>query len=136
MPYIYPSASALEGKAKVGSTECVALVQEFSQAPITANWSAGESVCANKSILPGTAIATFVNGKYRSRSTGNHAAFFLKHTPTGFVVMDQWRDDRPAPENKKPTISSREIKFKQKKPNKDGSWPNASNNAYAYSIIE
>jgi hypothetical protein len=44
MPYIYPSASALEGKAKVGSTECVALVQEFSQAPITANWSAGESV--------------------------------------------------------------------------------------------
>lgn len=136
MSYIYPSASKLEGQAKVGTTECVALVQAYTQAPTTLNWEAGDSVCGNKSILPGTAIATFVNGKYKSHATGNHAAFFLKHTPTGFLVIDQWRDDRPVPENTKPTISSREIRFKQKKPNKDGSWPNASNNAYAYSIIE
>jgi hypothetical protein len=136
MPYIYRSASSLEGQAKVGSTECVALVQVYAHVPNHLNWKAGDSVSGNQSILPGTAIATFVNGHYKSNRTGNHAAFFLKHTPNGFLVMDQWRDDRPAPENKKPTISSREIRFRQKNPNKDGTWPDASNNAYAYSIIE
>jgi hypothetical protein len=136
MPYIYPNASALEGKPKVGTTECVALVETYAHIPNHQSWTSGDGVLGNSSLLPGTAIATFVHGRYLSHAGGNHAAFFLRHTPNGFVIMDQWRDDRPGSENKKPTISSREIRCKQKKPHQDGSWPDASNNAYAYAVIE
>jgi hypothetical protein len=136
MAYVYSKVSDLEGKAKVGTTQCVALVQFYGGAPNHRGWRAGAAVVNNKDIQPGTAIATFVNGHYLSHATGNHAAFFLRHGIKGIWVMDQWKDDRPADQNNKPTISSRFIPSRGLKQRKSGAWPNASNNADAYSIIE
>lgn len=136
MAYVYSKVSDLEGKAKVGTTQCVALVQFYGGAPHHRGWKAGAAVMNNKDIQPGTAIATFVNGHYLSHSKGNHAALFLRHGIKGIWVMDQWKDDRPADQNNKPTISSRFIPSRGLKQRKSGAWPNASNNADAYSVIE
>lgn len=136
MPFIYPSAAELEGKGKVGSTQCVALIQIYANAPNHRAWKPGAAVIGNKKILPGTAIATFVNGRYPSMPTGNHAALFLRHGVNGFWVMDQWKSAGPPGEDKKPTISSRFIRSQRRKQNQNGSWFRASDNADAYSIIE
>jgi hypothetical protein len=37
----------------------------------------------------GTAIATFVNGKYPQNATG-HAAVYLSQNEAGIQVLDQW----------------------------------------------
>ena len=136
MAYTYTKVLDLEGKEKVGTTQCVALVQFYAGAPNHRGWKAGAAVMDNKGIQPGTAIATFVNGHYPSNSTGNHAALFVRHGIKGFWVMDQWKDDRPADQNNKPTISSRFISSRGLKQRASGAWPNASNNADAYSVIE
>lgn len=44
----------------------------------------------------GTAIATFVNGRYPNYSHGNHAAIFIRALPNGIEVFDQWRGAKPA----------------------------------------
>src|SRR5688500_17743289 len=46
------------------SQECVALTKFFSGAPHTSFWRQGPNVLGNKRVRPGTAIATFVNGRY------------------------------------------------------------------------
>ena len=131
MNYIYSRVLELQEKPKVGSKECVALLQHYSSGiGPTGIWTEGEPVYGNIEIVPGTAIATFVNGRYHSNTTRNHAAYFIEQGVHGFWVMDQWRDDV-----KKPHISKRFIKTAGKKM-ANGSFPNASNNAYAYSIIE
>ncbi len=132
MPFVYSYASKLDGKAKVGSKQCVALIQHYSPTVgQTSQWKEGEPVLGNLTIEPGTAIATFVKGKYASLSTGNHAAFFLEHAVDGFYVVDQWSND-----DTKPRISKRLIRTKGRKQLDDGRWPESSNNAYAYAIIE
>lgn len=137
MPYIYLQAASLERKPRVGTTDCVALVKYYAHAPQTAAWRAGENVLDNPNIVPGTAIATFVKGHYRSNSHANHAAFFLRHGApgNGFWVIDQW-DDSDLHRGKKPFISSRYIKVRKGKQRADGSWPEASDNANAFSIIK
>lgn len=136
MRYVYPMAGALQNKPKVGNGDCVALVRHFANAPNHLMWKAGDAVLDNKDIVPGTAIATFVKGRYPSHSKGNHAAFFLRHGApgTGFYVIDQWIDADGR--GKKPFITSRFINNRHKQQNKDGSWPGASDNAQAFSIIE
>jgi hypothetical protein len=135
MPYVYPSAGALEGKAKVDGGDCVELIRHYTGAPETATWKAGALVLDNKSIAPGTAIATFVNGRYPNKPKGNHAAFFLRHGApgTGFWVIDQWKEDPT--KGKKPVISARPIYVKNAKPNADGSWAGASDDARAFSVV-
>lgn len=133
MPFIYSKVAALKDQDKVGSHQCVALLQFYAHLPNTGSWKPGATVLGKQDILPGTAIATFVKGRYRSRSYGNHAAFFLRHEGNGFVVMDQWKD-KPG-EVARP-ISERFIRSLNKPQKKDGSWPQASDNADAYSIIE
>lgn len=129
--FVYSDVLELEKTSKVGTKQCVALIQHFTAAGHHSAWKKGDSVLGNKTILPGTAIATFVNGSYPHASTGNHAAFFLRHDVDGFWVMDQWASD-----NQKPRVSSRLIRKKSKTQNPNGSWPEGGNNAYAYSIIE
>lgn len=132
MPAIYSQVLSLENTKKVGTKECVALVQQFApEAGPTIAWKEGEPVFGNKDIAPGTAIATFVKGRYPNRHHGNHAAFFLARAVNGFWVMDQWRDD-----DEKPVVSKRLIRTKGKKQLANGTWPDGGNNAYAYSIIE
>ena len=136
MRYVYAMAGALERKPKVGDGDCVALVRLYAHAPNHRMWKEGEKVLDLKGIAPGTAIATFVNGRYPSNDTGNHAAFFLRHgkSGTGFWVIDQWKT-RPG-HGSKLLISSRFITAQHKKQLADGSWPSASDNADAFSVIE
>lgn len=133
MSYVYSQVSSLAGKQKVGSTQCVALVQFYAGVPRHSNWKQGPTVMGNREIVPGTAIATFIKGRYPSRPHGNHAAFFLRHAADGFWVVDQWKD-RPgqAPRN----IEARYIRSKHVKQNADGTWPYASDNADAFFVIE
>ncbi len=84
----------------------------------------------NKDIVAGTAIATFVNGMYPNKNKGNRAAYFLHQTVNGYFVMDQWTNDKL-----KAFVSKRLIRAKGKQ-NRDGTWPDAVDNAFAYSIIE
>ena len=83
MPYIYPNARNLDGEPKVGDFECVALIRHYTNAPSAASWREGEKVLGNKKILPGTAIATFVNGRWPGLPKGNHSAFYLGRYPMG-----------------------------------------------------
>jgi hypothetical protein len=128
---LFASAQLAKHK-KVGIKECVALVQQFGlgAGPSTA-WKEGDAVLGNKDIASGTAIATFVKGRYPSLRHGNHAAFFIAQAVDGFWVMDQWRDD-----GKKPLVSKRLIRTEGKKQLANGTWPGGGDNAYAYSIIE
>ena len=77
MPFISPIANTLGGTPKVGNGDCVALVEFYANVPAHSAWKQGERVLDNANIRPGTAIATFVNGRYPNKPTGNHAAFFL-----------------------------------------------------------
>lgn len=129
MPYIYAKAAQLDGKTKVGSMQCVALVQHYAHVPNTVYWRAGALVLDNQAIAPGTAIATFVNGRYQNNAHGNHAAFFLQHGLHGFWVIDQWTNMK-----NKPKISKRFIRLQAHNP--DGTWSRPSDNAGAFSVIE
>ena len=96
---------------------------------MTALWKEGESVNEVKLLTKGTVIATFVDGKYESNSTGNHAAFFVKSGQGGIWIMDQWANDKT-----KPKVSMRFIRSKGKTPK--GAYVDPSNNADAYSVVE
>lgn len=132
MIFVYSDVAALEGKEKVGTKQCVALLQHY--LPLighTSSWSEGDDVFENEDIEPGTAIATFVKGRYPNQASGNHAALFLKHDLNGFWIMDQWSSD-----TKKKLIGARLIQSLGKPNLANGAFYNASNNADAYSIIE
>lgn len=129
MPYIYSKVDDLNGTDLVGSHQCVALVQHYAKAPLTSAWKEGKMVKGNQMMQKGSAIATFVNGKYPSHAHGNHAAFYVSQDAGGIWIMDQWKGD-----SNKPTVSKRYIKSLGK--NKDGTYSRPSNNADAFSIIE
>jgi len=98
MAHVYQKVNTLEKHALIGDGNCVALVQKLTDVGHTSSWKPGERVLDSKSILSGTVIATFENGRYPNHRTGNHAAFYLYSGPnskkTGkpayIVVMDQW----------------------------------------------
>ncbi|HEV7817359.1 MAG TPA: BPSL0067 family protein [Janthinobacterium sp.] len=133
MPYIYANVQSIIGDEKVGTTQCVALVQKYAGVPHTSTWTPGAKVLDNKDIRPGTAIATFRNGRYLSADSGNHAAFFLSLDKGGFNVVDQWKDKPNRPVR---NIEKRLITALNLPPRKDGSWPHESDNADAYFVIE
>ena len=75
---------------------------------------------------PGTAIATFnVHGRYANNPSGNHACFFIKFVPGGFMVLEQ--HVKPDPDK----IQTRFIRSRGK-----DSKLNPADNADAYSIIQ
>lgn len=94
------SGGWLAGSADRGSKECVAFVKyavpELGKAT-TADWKEDHKITGYRDPLlePGTAIATFVNGKYPSSHGKSHAAIFLNygiHPETGergMFVLDQ-----------------------------------------------
>ncbi|MFU0889255.1 BPSL0067 family protein [Kluyvera sichuanensis] len=123
---------SLQGTEMVGARgkeECVDLVQVYAHLGSTGTWKQGRKVFGDKSIPRGTAIATFVNGKYpQRREDHKHAAFYLEQDAMYIYVMDQWKD--------KPTkVSARRISRKGGM-RSDGSYFDASNNAEAFYIIE
>ena len=129
MPYIYAEVDDLDGTDKVGSKQCVALLQHYAKLPQTTTWKEGKSVMGERLLAKGTAIATFVGGKYQSHSTGNHAAFYMSQDANGIWIMDQWANNTT-----KPKVSKRYIRRKGKF--SKGGYVDPSNNADAYSVIE
>lgn len=129
MAYVYSDVKNLGQKEKVGSFQCAALIQHYTSAPITSAWREGEGVMGNRNLKPGTAIATFENGRYPNRAHGNHVAFYLGQAPNGIYVIDQWND--PV---RKPKISKRYIRAKGR--NSSGKYIEPSDNADAFSVIE
>lgn len=99
------------------------------KSPVTSVWKEGKAVKGNRMIQKGTAIATFVNGKYPNHGHGNHAALYVSSDAGGIWVIDQWKGDP-----KKPKVSKRYLLSKGKW--KDGRYIDPSNNANAFSIIE
>lgn len=74
----------------VGTGHCVPFVQETAGAPQTALWRQGAKV-RGADLLSGTAIATFENGRYANRSTGNHAAIYDRQDAKGLWVWHQYK---------------------------------------------
>jgi hypothetical protein len=133
MPFRLADAAELEGKPQVGDAQCVALIKLKVPGLIgigTMNWKQGESVKSVPNLARGTAIATFVNGRYpQTGETGKHACIFLSHAGAGFWVIDQYTNSR--------TIIKRHIGIPREHAQRpDGTWENASNNAMAFSVIE
>jgi len=64
MSYVYAKVDDLEGGAKVGTHQCVVLIQHCTDAGPANGWRQGEAVFGNQMIRKGTAIATFKNGRY------------------------------------------------------------------------
>jgi hypothetical protein len=88
----------------------------------------GEKVLGNKKLAEGTAIATFVKGRWPGLAQGNHSAVYLGQVSNGIYVIDQW------PAASKKFISKRFIYVK--KINPDGTYVEPSDNAAAFSVIK
>ncbi|MEK6353155.1 MAG: BPSL0067 family protein [Burkholderia cenocepacia] len=86
----------------------------------------GKKARGDLSIRVGTVIATFENGRYPSRSHGNHAAFYLGQDACGIHVVEQWRSLA--------VIQRRCIPFKGT--DKNGRYIDPSNNADAFSVVK
>jgi hypothetical protein len=97
--------------------------QQTLKAPATSAWREGVKVAKGQAtVLGGTAIATFVNGKYpQEGSTGKHAAIYLGQNAAGILVLDQWRTQGQ--------VKARTIKW-------NPATPGASNDGNAFSVIE
>lgn len=95
----------------------------------TQSWRPGVDVLTSGIVARGTAIATFFNGKFPHMDTGQHAAIFLSYSGKGFWVKEQHRRLK--------TIILRRIEVPRNGQRRaDGTFPNASNNALAFSVIE
>lgn len=108
----------------VSTGSCAALVQHYSRVGRTSNWKEGARV-RGTTVQRGTAIATFVDGEYPNKASGNHAAFYISQDMRGIWVVDQW-ESLPKPHK-------RHIRFNGT--NADGSYKDPSNNGDALSII-
>ena len=132
MPFVYPNVLSFENEAVVGAAgDCVTLIKTLTpglKGLSTPLWRKGEQVVGSKGIIPGTAIATFENGKYPRRHSGNHAAYFLAYGGAGFWILDQWKS------KKRLTIQRRYIY--PARPMADGTYADPSNAAGAFSVIE
>jgi hypothetical protein len=145
-PYVYPNPHSLVGHGYVADVannnlgECVSLVKHFIpelQNRSTQTWVEGRNVIETlengESILEGTAIATFVNGRFISGH--GHAAFYAgwihdtnSSPSTRILIVEQFRGDRPTN-----GIVKRLLPNYGKKP--DGTWDRRSNNGRAFSVI-
>ncbi|HEU5436788.1 MAG TPA: BPSL0067 family protein, partial [Telluria sp.] len=132
MSFVYPKAGDLAGDPIVGKGECVDLIKQFVPGLIgvtTQAWREGANVMASPQLQRGTAIATFFDGKFPHKDTGQHAAMFLAHSGAGFWVIEQHKKSK--------TIIRRRIEIPRNGQRQaDRSFPNASNNALAFSVIE
>lgn len=96
----YTARGKLTDQIKVfGNGQCVALVRALTGAPPSSIWREGDHLVdlleSNTYIAPGTAIATFFDGRYPNRPHGNHAAIFLRWVGNGIEVFHQWKGKAP-----------------------------------------
>jgi hypothetical protein len=126
MSDVYSDARSLNNKPVEGNGECVTLVKNHTSVGATATWRQGEQVVGSNALRQGTAIATFVNGRYPNNAHGNHAAFYMGQVSDGIYIMDQWRS--------KEKITKRFIRRKGR--DAHGRFIDPSNNADAFFVIE
>jgi hypothetical protein len=126
--YVYPEVESLPGKPAIGNQQCVVMVEFYAKAPAPANprWKQGARVRDNAAIAKGSAIATFVNGIYPSKPSGNHAALYVSQDATGVWVVDQYFGSHG--------IHKRLLRFRGSGP--DGRFIDAVNNGDAFSVVE
>lgn len=89
MPYVCGSPESFENQ-KIGDGQCVTFVRACTGAPLAHQWTEGSTVKGNLALPKGTAIATFMDGKYENNPTGNHAAIYVGQNSDGLWVYDQW----------------------------------------------
>lgn len=118
MPYICKKPEDYKGLV-VGNGQCVRFPQKCAGAPVTSSWKQGVKVKGNV-VAKGTAIGTFVDGKYPNAAHGNHAAIYIEQDAAGIWVWDQWTGQ---------AVHKRLIRFKTDK-------ASPSNNGNAFSVIE
>jgi hypothetical protein len=104
MPYyanIRKVNALVQDKKLVGDGQCVSLIHAVTVAPGASVWHQGEHVAGSKGILPGTIIATFdSNGRYGNHTDGtSHAAIYIGQTPSGIIVIDQWKGHGARPDH-------------------------------------
>ncbi len=131
MPYVSTAINDLENGPLVGNGDCVTLVKEKThglRAVSTTAWREGQRVVGSTGLQRGTAIATFEDGRYPNRQTGNHAAIFLAYAGKSIWVLDQWKSD------KKKRVERRLIR--PALPGANGRFADPSNSADAFSVIE
>jgi hypothetical protein len=134
MPHVLKAPKSLINLPLVGGGDCVDLIKEKvpgMRGRPASTWREGKRVEPGTPIAPGTAIATFVNGKYPiGAHTGQHAAIFIAYAGSAIWVIDQWK--------KKKVIDMRPIRpvLRGDKRRPDGTYFDASNNAAAFSVIE
>lgn len=146
MPYIYPAVRSLANQPLVGTGTCVDLVKMLVPGLVgrpTSSWRAGANVMearkARKPIMPGTAIATFENGRYPQRcaigyyGSCHHAGLVVAVYDGGFWIMDQYTGDRD-----RLFVAMRFIRVPAPSLRRlpDGSYRDAGNNALAFHVIE
>ena len=137
MPFIFKEVGTLDidpPLPMVGDGGCVDLIKHYVpglKGVPTSAWRAGGNVLElGVKVARGTAIATFVNGRYPRLDHGNHAAIVLKVMQGGIYVVDQWKE--------KGIISARLIRIPppRQQYNADGTFRHPSDNALAFSVIE
>jgi hypothetical protein len=106
-----------------GDGECVAFVREAANVPAHSEWKEGIKV-RGSNIPKGTAIATFVGGKYPDKKPDDgksmHAAIYDGQDQNGIWVWDQWVGQ---------AVSRRAIPFQAGRGRR-------SNDGDAFSVIE
>jgi hypothetical protein len=143
MPFRYWAWFTLNEMQKVDTGECARLVQMYiPQIGHTSTWKPGERVVdvleRVGNIEPGTAVATFVKGRYPV-SGHRHAAFYegpvrsVTGTIMGIILLDQWNP--PPGRADRPLIKRRTVE-RRGKIREDGTFPFISDNAEAFYVIE
>jgi hypothetical protein len=150
-PYVYLNPRSLVGKPYVADIagnhrgECVSLLKHYINElknKRTTTWIEGPNVIETLekggTILEGTAIATFVNGRFplptpKEPDAHGHAAFFAgyvrnKDGEIFISIVDQYLGKWPSG-----AIQERPLKNSGKDP--DGNWSDRSNNGRAFSVI-
>lgn len=89
-----------------GNGECAALTKEVGGMSATSTWKKGEKIQGNKTILPGTPIATFngdwgdgrgkvhygPKGEPGGKSGQSHTGIYLGQDEDGIYIIDQWNN--------------------------------------------
>lgn len=122
----------------VGTGECVALIQNYvSGIGLTKTWVPGPRVAdLSESAIPsGTVIATFWNGKYPNKKSGNHAAFYLSHSTKGIKVVEQWHGKSPKAAKAARNVDGIRFRNTALPSDQSGSMPAMTNTAEYYYVV-
>ena len=92
MAYVCSDPSSyLADPHPVGTGQCVALVEAACHTGDTSRWKQGKTVKGDVTLVAGTAIATFQDGKCQNRKNGDsHAAIYMRQDSKAIYVIDQW----------------------------------------------